>query len=86
MGLEEHIEPATAGPIAERLAAAALPAKLSFAYPGLWLRDDVYAFHGHYLDLHMAMPRLECVLGQAMARRMLGPDVRFGSAAGAAGF
>jgi hypothetical protein len=31
------------------------------AYPGLRLRDDVYATHGHYLDLHMAVPTLETI-------------------------
>ena len=31
------------------------------AYPGLHLRDDVYATHGHYLDLHMAVPTLETI-------------------------
>ena len=38
------------------------------AYPGIRLRDDVYATHGHYLDLHMTVPRLECVIGSAVAR------------------
>jgi predicted phosphodiesterase len=31
------------------------------AYPGLRLRDDVYATHGHYLDLHMSVPTLETI-------------------------
>jgi len=38
------------------------------AYPGLWLREDVYATHGHYLDRHLTVPRMECVLGSAVAR------------------
>ncbi|MDQ4026241.1 MAG: metallophosphoesterase family protein, partial [Actinomycetota bacterium] len=38
------------------------------AYPGIRLRDDVYATHGHYLDLHMTVPRLECVIGSVVAR------------------
>ena len=25
---------------------------VEFAYPGVWLRDDVFAIHGHYSDLH----------------------------------
>ena len=25
---------------------------VQLAYPGVWLRDDVYATHGHYLDCH----------------------------------
>ncbi|MGH2886982.1 MAG: hypothetical protein ACRDPA_30545, partial [Solirubrobacteraceae bacterium] len=28
------------------------PARVSVAYPGVWLRDDVYATHGHYGDRH----------------------------------
>src|SRR5204863_6369860 len=37
-------------------------------YPGLWLRDDVYATHGHYLDVHCVIPTLEVLAGRAMAR------------------
>ena len=32
------------------------PRRSSVAYPGLWLRDDVYATHGHYLDRHVTVP------------------------------
>ncbi len=42
--------------------------ELSLAYPGLHLRDDVYATHGHYLDLHLTIPRLEAIAASAMAR------------------
>lgn len=38
------------------------------AYPGIRLRDDVYATHGHYLDRHLTVPRMECVLASAIAR------------------
>ena len=38
------------------------------AYPGLRLREDVYATHGHYLDLHMAVPTLETIAVSAFAR------------------
>ena len=72
LGLEHHIEAAVAGPVAERLARAALPARLSFAYPGLWLRGDVYAMHGHYLDLHTTVPTIERIAAGTMAR-MLAP-------------
>jgi metallophosphoesterase superfamily enzyme len=34
-------------------------AELSVRYPGVWLRDDVYATHGHYLDSHMTLPTVE---------------------------
>ena len=42
--------------------------ELSLAYPGLHLRNDVYATHGHYLDLHLTIPRLEAIAASAMAR------------------
>lgn len=34
-------------------------AKLSVRYPGLWVRGDVYATHGHYLDSHVTLPTIE---------------------------
>jgi len=43
-------------------------ARLEIAYPGAWLRDDVYATHGHYMDCHMTLPKLECVAAAAVAR------------------
>ncbi|MBS1888935.1 MAG: metallophosphoesterase family protein [Actinobacteria bacterium] len=61
----------TAGPTAT-LAAALAPARLRIAYPGIWLRDDVYATHGHYMDAHLRLPRVECV-AVAAARRLSGP-------------
>jgi Calcineurin-like phosphoesterase len=42
--------------------------RLSLAYPGLWLRDDVYATHGHYVDCHLSLPRAECVAAAASMR------------------
>jgi hypothetical protein len=55
------------GPTAE-VAAALAPARLRIAYPGIWLRDDVYATHGHYLDVHLRLPRVECVAAAAVSR------------------
>jgi hypothetical protein len=55
------------GPTAE-IAAALAPARLRIAYPGIWLRDDVYATHGHYLDVHLRLPRVECVAAAAVSR------------------
>jgi hypothetical protein len=43
-------------------------ASVRFEYPGLWLRDDVYAQHGHYLDRHTTTPAFERVAAGAMAR------------------
>ncbi|MBE2320149.1 metallophosphoesterase [Solirubrobacter sp. CPCC 204708] len=66
LGLEQRFD--AHGPLASALAEAARPARLRFAYPGLWLRDDVYAFHGHYADAHATVPTFERVLVGAMAR------------------
>src|SRR5439155_26605348 len=43
-------------------------ARLEMAYPGAWLRDDVYATHGHYMDCHLTLPRLECIAAAAVMR------------------
>ncbi len=51
------------------LASWAKPANLSAAYPGLWLRPDVYATHGHYLDCHLSIPTMER-LGIGMTARV----------------
>lgn len=59
------------GPTAA-LAAALAPARLRIAYPGIWLRGDVYATHGNYMDLHLTLPRAECI-ALALTRRIAGP-------------
>ena len=43
-------------------------AALDLAYPGVWLREDVYATHGHYMDCHMSLPRLECIAAAVVMR------------------
>ena len=65
-GLEHRGPPV--GEAATRIAAWLGGAELSFAYPGVWLRDDVYATHGHYMDCHMTLPRLECIAAAAVMR------------------
>ena len=45
--------------------------ELRMSYPGVWLRDDVYATHGHYLDRHLTIPTFER-LGLALVERTLG--------------
>jgi len=66
LGLEHRALPA-AGP-AGHIAAWLGEAELSIAYPGIWLRDDIYATHGHYMDCHMSLPRLECVAAATLMR------------------
>jgi hypothetical protein len=43
-------------------------ARLRIAYPGLWLRDDVYVTHGHYMDAHLNLPRTECIAVATLLR------------------
>ena len=42
--------------------------RVRVAYPGVWLRDDVYATHGHYCDRHTTVPMFERLGAGAMAR------------------
>ncbi len=46
-------------------------AELRVAYPGVRLREDVWATHGHYLDPHFTMPTFERMATSVM-RRMTG--------------
>jgi hypothetical protein len=68
LGLEHRIAPRDAGPLAATLAERAAPARVELAYPGVWLRDDVYAIHGHYSDVHTTVPTFERLAAGAMAR------------------
>ncbi|MGI8731630.1 MAG: metallophosphoesterase, partial [Solirubrobacteraceae bacterium] len=72
LALDERVAPRYASWIARRLADWLAPASVQLAYPGIWLRDDVYATHGHYLDVHCEIPTLEVLAGRVMAR-MVGP-------------
>jgi UDP-2,3-diacylglucosamine pyrophosphatase LpxH len=63
----EHLYDPSPGPAAELdrwLGGAAL----RFAYPGIWLRKDVYATHGHYMDAHLSLPRAECLAAAVVMR------------------
>lgn len=71
LGLEHHDDPGPTGAGAA-IAAWLGPARLRIAYPGIWLRDDVYATHGHYMDAHLTLPRPEC-LAVATLIRIRGP-------------
>ncbi|HEY2719283.1 MAG TPA: metallophosphoesterase [Solirubrobacteraceae bacterium] len=77
LGLEQLIEPADASPTVARLEAWAAPARVRFAYPGIWLREDVYAMHGHYLDCHLTVPTLERLSVGVMSRVMRRPASTF---------
>jgi hypothetical protein len=49
-------------------------AKVTASYPGVWLREDVYATHGHYLDCVTTVPAFERLAAGAMGR-LLGRPV-----------
>jgi hypothetical protein len=66
LALEHRYAPTS--PPAALIAGWLGPARLQLAYPGLWLRDDVYATHGHYMDAHLMLPRAECIAAALMAR------------------
>jgi hypothetical protein len=54
------------GAVAGALAAGG--ARVRAAYPGVWLREDVWATHGHYLDRHTTVPMIERLSAGANAR------------------
>jgi hypothetical protein len=58
LGLESAVD-YREGELLAALARGLAPAQVRAAYPGVWLRDDVYATHGHYSDRHNAVPILE---------------------------
>jgi len=70
LGLESSVDWRPDEPLG-LLAAALAPARVRACYPGLWLRDDVYAIHGHYLDRHITFPIMER-LGASVMARLLG--------------
>jgi UDP-2,3-diacylglucosamine pyrophosphatase LpxH len=66
LGLEQHDDPGDGAGAA--IDAWLGPARLRIAYPGVWLREDVYATHGHYMDAHLSLPRPECLAAAALIR------------------
>jgi hypothetical protein len=67
----ESVWPVTPGEgLAGRVAACMPDVDVDLAYPGFHLRPDVYATHGHYLDLHLSVPRLETIASSVMAQVM----------------
>jgi hypothetical protein len=71
---EQRIDPAEASPMMAQIARWASPARVSVAYPGLWVRPDVYAMHGHYLDAHLTVPTLERLGVGTMGRLLERPS------------
>jgi predicted phosphodiesterase len=67
LGLEQRTTP-KASRIAAELAEQMPRNEVELAYPGVWLRPGTYAHHGHYIDAHMSIPRLEAIAVSAVAR------------------
>ena len=70
---EQIFDPAEASSMLAQIAQWAAPARVTVAYPGLWVRPDVYATHGHYLDAHLTVPTLERIGIGAMGRLLERP-------------
>jgi hypothetical protein len=71
------VEPAAASPAYAQIARWCEPARCRVAYPGLWVRPDVYAMHGHYLDCHLTVPTLERLSVGVMSRVLRRPASAF---------
>lgn len=59
LGVEQRIGARDAAPAVAAMSRWLGGDRLEVAYPGLHLRDDVYATHGHYLDVHLTVPTFE---------------------------
>lgn len=69
LDLEQRTVPEPGDPLG-RLARRMGDTRLELAYPGVWLRPDVYATHGHYLDCHNGIRTFEC-LARAVSERLV---------------
>jgi predicted phosphodiesterase len=78
--VEQLMDPAEVSPMLEQIAGWASPARVLMAYPGLWVRPDVYATHGHYLDCHLTIPTLERLSMGVMSRVLGRPAEGFAGA------
>ena len=52
LGLGDAVPPHATEPLAAVVGHLG-PARVRVSYPGFWVRDDVWATHGHYLDRHL---------------------------------
>jgi predicted phosphodiesterase len=77
LGLEQRFSAREASSMLAALASWAQPARVGAAFPGLWLRPDVYATHGHYLDCHLTIPTMERLGIGMTARALRRPADRF---------
>lgn len=69
LGTETEVDWVT-GDLLHAVGGMLAPARVRSAYPGVWLREDVWATHGHYLDIHLTVPSIER-LGAGVMRRIV---------------
>lgn len=82
LGLEQSLDWRDGEPLAALVALlSGGGASVRAAYPGVWLRDDIYAHHGHYLDRHTTVPFFERIGAGAMGRLLRTPVGLRGSVA-----
>jgi predicted phosphodiesterase len=74
LGLQSAVDWRAGEPLAA-VARALGPVDVEARYPGLWLREGVYAMHGHYSDRHTTIPTFERLGAGAMARVLGRPAV-----------
>ncbi len=67
LGLAQRV-PTSLSPLTAAIADWLGPAELAISHPGIWLRPDVYALHGHYLDRRITIPSLEHLGARAVER------------------
>ena len=65
----EHLSRPNPGDPLARFATRMPAVELVLAYPGVWVRPDIYATHGHYLDCHTQVATFEC-LARALSERL----------------
>ncbi len=68
LGLDALVDPA-ASPVASAVKSwLGSRRRVRVAYPGVWLREDIWATHGHYLDRLITIPTFERIAAGGMAR------------------
>ena len=72
LGLESAVDWRAGEPLAT-IARWLGPASVRAAYPGVWLREDAYAMHGHYSARHTTIPMFERLGAGVMARLVAAP-------------
>ncbi len=73
LGLDDAITAYEASEAASAVEQA-MGRSVEFRYPGIWVDENVYATHGHYLDVHALLPTVER-LGAGALQRLSGEMV-----------